>query len=158
MVSQTCVLILTGAALVVGALLGVLWSGRQGHGAHAVYDPAFSVSAIIDQLEAESVDSSDELDGGGDDEDLSADDPERPYVVDVHLANHGPDDPALYRYHASAPRSLDAVDPNEETRPLPRPFPRQPNRVTMPPRWPSSEGQSEERTHGRHALHPPPAE
>jgi hypothetical protein len=54
MFSQASVILLVCAALLIGAIAGVLWSSRQGHGQHAFYDPAFSVAMVIDRLEAES--------------------------------------------------------------------------------------------------------
>jgi hypothetical protein len=54
MVSQTCAILLVCAALIIGAVAGVLWSSRRGHGQHAFYGPIFSVAMVRDRIEAES--------------------------------------------------------------------------------------------------------
>jgi hypothetical protein len=54
MFSQASAILLVSAALLIGAIAGVLWTNRQGHGQHAFYDPAFSVAMVIDRPEAES--------------------------------------------------------------------------------------------------------
>jgi hypothetical protein len=140
MVSELCAFILTATALVAGALLGVLWSRRPGHGEHAFYDPAFSVSALTDRLAAESTNPKHST--------KRVTSP-RAHVVEVQVTNHGPDDPALFRYSSSAPGLPPPADAAEQTRPLPRPVRRLPADHQVQRLPPASTSSSPV---GRHAL------
>lgn len=152
MVSQTCLIGFTVGALVIGVLVGLLWSSRQGHGEHAAYDPAFSAAAVIDRVRAsQSVPAEDH-----DQDDAEpappavdvSDEPAPAEVVDVRLYGRHPDDPGLFHYHVSAPPV--PINTTEPTTPLPRLPSQAANRRALPPPHLRPEA-----PHGRHAFRLP---
>jgi hypothetical protein len=48
-------LALAAAALALGVVLGLMWTGRRGHGEHSFYDPLFSVSAVAARVKEQAV-------------------------------------------------------------------------------------------------------
>jgi hypothetical protein len=159
MVSQTCLVGFTAGALAIGVLIGLLWSSRQGHGEHAAYDPAFSAAAVIDRVHA-AQNTTVEDDNKADAEpappttELSGKSA-RANTEDVQLYGRHPDDPALFRYHVSAPRAHALITSNELTQPLRHQPPRPTNHRTQLSDRPHPADQRSGLSSGRHVLHPP---
>ena len=48
-------LALAAATLALGVVLGLLWTGRRGHGEHSFYDPLCSVAAVAARIKEQTV-------------------------------------------------------------------------------------------------------